>query len=80
LSRSGEAEPLRSRLVGQLARKAVEHHQHKYAAAVFEESRLAPPRWAPRLLACALPYLPSGAEPETELAQRSLRLLERVGL
>jgi hypothetical protein len=80
LGRAGAAPAFRSALAGQLARKADEHHQHKYAAAVFEESRLVHPRWQPQLLACAVPYLPSVEEPETELAQRSLRLLERVGL
>ena len=67
-------------LIGHLARKGVEAHQHKYAAAVFEESGLAHESWAPYLLACAVPYLPGKAEAETELARRSLHALAQAGL
>jgi hypothetical protein len=67
-------------LIGHLARKGIEAHQHKYAAAVFEESGLAHESWAPYLLACAVPYLPGQAEAETELARRSLRTIARAGL
>jgi hypothetical protein len=70
---------LRARLVEDLAGKAVEHHQHKYAAAVFEESRLVDPRWASHLLACAVPYLPGRAAPDTELAARSRAALRTAG-
>jgi hypothetical protein len=80
LQRAGDTGAWRGRLAGQLARKAVEHHQHKYAAAVFEESGLVHPQWAPLLLACAVHYLPSARDPETELTQRSLRVLERAGV
>jgi hypothetical protein len=80
LRRTGEASAFRSALAGHLARKADEHHQHKYAAAAFEESRLAHPRWQPQLLACAVPYLPGARDPDTELAQRSLRVLQQAGV
>jgi len=80
LSHTGATSAFRSALAGQLPLKAAEHHQHKYAAAVFEESRVAHPRWQPQLLACALPYLPGAGEPDTELAQRSLRVLQQAGV
>jgi hypothetical protein len=67
-------------LIGHLARKGVEAHQHKYAAAVFEESGLAHESWAPFLLACAVPYLPGKAEAETELARRSLQTIAKAGV
>lgn len=67
-------------LIAHLARKAVEDHQHKYAAAVFEESQLVDASWAPYLLACAVPYLPGRAESETELSRRSLHALEKAGV
>jgi hypothetical protein len=67
-------------LIGHLARKGLEDHQHKYAAAVFEESALAHASWAPYLLACAVPYLPGKAEAETELARRSLQTIASAGL
>jgi len=65
--------------IAHLARKAAEHHQHKYAAALFEESRLAQPEWSPRLLACAAAYLPDETDPETELYRRSLHALRDAG-
>jgi hypothetical protein len=75
-----EREPLQARMAGFLARKGIEHHQHKYAAAVFEESGLAHPRWSPHLLACAVPYLPGPSEPETELCGRSRHALRAAGI
>ncbi len=75
-----ECDALRGRLAGFLARKGSEHHQHKYAAAVFEESSLVHPRWSAHLLACAVPYLPAQSESETELCQRSLRALRKAGI
>jgi hypothetical protein len=79
LGRTGATSAFRSVLAGHITRKAGEHHQHKYAAAVFEESRLAHARWQPQLLACAVPYLPAASEPDTELAERSLSVLKQVG-
>lgn len=67
-------------LIAHLARKAVEDHQHKYAAAIFEESRLVHASWAPSLLACAVPYLPGKAEAETEVCRRSLRAMAKAGV
>ncbi len=70
----------RTRTIAHMARKAVEHHQHKYAAALFEESRLAHPEWSPHLLACAAAYLPDQTDPETELYRRSLHALGDAGI
>ena len=69
-----------AQLVAHLARKAVEAHQHKYAAAVFEESQLVDSSWAPYLLACAVPYLPGNEEAETELSRRSLHAIAKAGV
>lgn len=75
----GPADAPASRALARLQRNliytAVEHHQHKYAAAFAEEASLADPRWRSRLLAPALPYMPASAEPATELTRRALAAL-----
>ena len=63
-----------------LFRNATQSHHFKYAAAVREESRLVHPRWASRIVAPALGYLPSGRDATTELHARSRRLLRKVGM
>ncbi len=63
-----------------LARRGVEHHQHKYAAAMVEEAALAHPRWASRLLAPAVPYLPTPDDEETEVARRARAALRSAGV
>lgn len=70
----------RTALVEHLARKAVEPHQHKYAAVVFEESGLVHPQWGPDLLSAAVPYVPSGRQTDTELALRSREALVKAGI
>jgi hypothetical protein len=62
-----------------LFRRGQEHHQHKYAAAVREESRLAHARWASRLLAPAVDYLAHPKDAETEVYRRSLHALRKAG-
>jgi len=69
------AAPLVARLQRNLIYTAVEHHQHKYAAAFAEEATLVNPRWASLILAPALPYLPASAEPSTEFTRRALASL-----
>lgn len=64
-----------TRLQRNLIHRAVEHHQHKYAAAFAEEAGLAHPRWASLLLAPAVPYMPPAAEPATEFTRRALASL-----
>ena len=64
-----------TRLHRNLIHTAVEHHQHKYAAAFAEEARLADSRWSALLLAPALPYMPTSAEPATEFTRRALASL-----
>jgi hypothetical protein len=54
-----------------------EHHQHKYAAAVEEESRLVHPRWASRVLAPAVDYIAHPFDGETDVYRRALRALGR---
>ncbi len=73
--RPGEAGRFVARLQRNLIHTAVEHHQHKYAAAFAEEASLADPRWRPLLLAPALPYMPASTEPATELTRRALAAL-----
>jgi hypothetical protein len=58
-----------------LFRKAQEHHQLKYAAAVVEESALAHPSLRPQLQAPAAEYLANPADPETNTYHRSLKAL-----
>jgi hypothetical protein len=71
---------LRRALQSLLAQKGEEHHQHKYAAAVFAEAEQTHPRWAPRILAPALPYLPVPADAPTEVGQRMDKVLRKAGL
>jgi hypothetical protein len=63
-----------------LFHKGQEHHQHKYAAALEEESRLVDARWASRILAPAVDYLAHPADAETETYRRSVRALQKAGL
>ncbi len=67
-------------LRSQMFRRAVEHHQYKYAAAIWEESGLTDPRWSSRILAPAIDYLPTAAEPETEVYERSRHALRQAGV
>lgn len=69
-----------AQLRSRVSRRGQEHHQHKYAAAVEEESRLAHPRWASRILAPAVDYLANPADTETEVYRRSLRALQKAGI
>ncbi len=73
--RPEQADRLVARLQRNLIYTAVEHHQHKYAAAFAEEASLAHPRWRSMILAPALPYMPASAEPATELTRRALATL-----
>ena len=76
----GHSTPFLGQLRGNLVHRAFQSHQYKYAAAIQEESTLVHPRWASRILAPAITYLPNAADPEAEVAERSLHLLRRVGL
>jgi hypothetical protein len=69
-----------ARLRGALARKAQENHQHKYAAALQEESGLVHPRWAGRLVATGADYLDNPKDPETDLFRRARRALSDAGV
>lgn len=66
-------------LVRELALKGVEHHQHKYAAAILDEHRVADPLWAPLLLTGALPYLPGEQDEPTDIGARAERALKKLG-
>jgi hypothetical protein len=63
-----------------LYRRGIEHHQHKYAAAAFEDAGHVHPRWRSQLLAAGIEYLATPAEPETEVYQRSTAALRKAGL
>lgn len=58
-----------------LVRKAQEHHDYKFAAAVFEEARAAHPNLAPRVLASAFSYLRHAREKDADDVTRALALL-----
>jgi hypothetical protein len=77
--RPAEARPMREALVGQLARKAVEHHQLKYAAAMLAEAHKVNPRWSAHLVAPALPYLPVPADPVTAAGERIEAAVREAG-
>ncbi len=62
-----------------LLHKGVEHHQHKFAAAIWEESLLVDPRWQSRILAPSVTYL-NPNEPDTEFQKRALQVLRKVNL
>ena len=68
------------RLRRSLPRRAIEHHQHKYAAAIFEECRLADTRWQANLLAAAIDYLAHPDDDATELYRGFERLLSEAGV
>ena len=69
-----------AQLRGPLVRKAVESHQYKYAAAIAEDVARVHPRWAPLMLAPALPYLPTRSSADTEVHDRSVSALKRAGI
>ena len=58
-----------------LVRKAQEHHDYKFAAAIFEEVGAAHPALAPRVLASAFVYLRHAGETETPDVTRALQLV-----
>ena len=60
-------------------RKGQEHHQHKYAAAMQEESRLVHPRWTSRILAPAVDYIAHPKDPETEVYRRAVKAMRDAG-
>ncbi len=67
-------------LRGFLFRKAWQDHQYKYLAAISEESRLVNPKWASRLLAPAITYLPTQADDDSEVARRANHTLQKSGV
>lgn len=58
-----------------LLRTAIEHHQHKYAAAVVEGAALTPPKLRPMILAPAAEYLANPNDPISDLHKQSLAAL-----
>ncbi|MEM7583240.1 MAG: hypothetical protein AAF560_07660 [Acidobacteriota bacterium] len=58
-----------------LVQRAFQSHQFKYAAAIQEEAALAHPRWASRILAPAVTYLPTLADPDSAVLERSRHAL-----
>jgi hypothetical protein len=68
------------RLKDKVGAKATEYHQFKYAVAIEDESRRAHPRWASRILAPAVPYLPTGNEPDTDITARANKALTKAGV
>ena len=68
------------RLKARVGAKATEYHQFKYAVAIEDESRRTHPRWASRIVAPSLPYLPTDDEPDSEIARRSVKALRQAGI
>jgi hypothetical protein len=67
-------------LKARVGAKATEYHQFKYPVAIEDESRRTHPRWASRILAPSLPYMPTGGDPDSEIAGRSLQALRKAGI
>lgn len=63
-----------------LTERAFQSHQYKYAAAIAEESALAHPRWASRILAPAVTYVPTPNDPDSQVFDRSLHALRQAGV
>ncbi len=76
----GRSTPFLAQLRDHLVHRAFQSHQYKYAAAIHQESALVNPRWASRILAPSITYVPTAADPKSEVSQRSLDLLRKVGL
>jgi hypothetical protein len=74
------AAPFLAELRRFLAHKAVQNHQYKYTAALHEEATRVHPRWASRLLAPAITYLPTAGDPDTEILARSRHALRQAGV
>ena len=62
-----------------LFRKGTGSHHYKYAAAVFEDAGHTHPRWAARVLAPAVHYLPMAGADDAEVFLRARRALDREG-
>ena len=67
-----------ARLRRQVAPKGVEYHQFKYAVALEDETAPSHPRWASRLLAPAVGYMPTRKTTDNELTARSLHALAKA--
>ena len=52
----------------------------KCAVAIQDEAALADPRWASRLVASATGYMPTAADPDNSLTNRSLAALRKAGV
>ncbi len=63
-----------------LVRTGIEHHQHKYAAAVQVESRRVHPRWSSRMLAPAVDYVAHPEDPDDDVYLRAEDALRRAGV
>jgi len=58
--------------------KSLEHHNHKYSVAAFEEFRHTHPRWSPYLLATCLSYLPTPGNEDSDVYKRTRAALSRL--
>ena len=71
------APTFRQKIYQALLRKGVEHHQHKYVAAICEESVLAHPKLSAMLLAPSVTYLNEN-EADTALFKQSDQMLAKL--
>lgn len=72
---SQDAADYANRLRQSLARVGREHHQHKYAAAMFEEAARVDAPLRPSILAGAVDYLAHNRDRETEFHRRATAML-----
>lgn len=76
LAAGGAAAAIEQAYARLVCHKATECHKHKFAAAMFAESRNAAPSLAPKILAAGAYYLPVGGDPDAELYARARRALD----
>jgi hypothetical protein len=60
------------------AKAAVEAHEFKLPAALFEDDELVSPTWRPRLLAASAHWLHGRQSPDSALLQQVRQALQRL--
>ncbi len=80
LARGGSVETIFAEGRSLIFRKGRDSHDYKYAAAAWEEARLASdPRWHAPLAAASLAYVPSPEAPDSPLMNRAREALKGLG-
>lgn len=67
-----------TRLRASLVRTGIEHHQHKYAATMFEEAGRVEESLRPTIIAAAIDYLANHQDTQTDLHRTAHAMLEKA--